>query len=88
MTLRVEPFNSRKHRRSDFYCGQDSLDNYIRHQASQDLKKRVSTVFVLIDVWLSAIQPGTDETLLPGAVYCPTLITICAACNSCNTQPS
>jgi GNAT superfamily N-acetyltransferase len=48
MTLRIEPFDSRKHR-PDFCCGQDSLDNYIRHQASQDSKKRVSTVFVMVD---------------------------------------
>jgi hypothetical protein len=49
MVLKIEPFDSRQHNRSDFCCGKDSLDNYIRQQASQDLKKRVSTVFVLID---------------------------------------
>ncbi|MGF1539267.1 MAG: GNAT family N-acetyltransferase [Pleurocapsa sp.] len=49
MVLKIESFDSRKHDRSDFCCGKDSLDNYIRKQASQDLKKRVSTVFVLID---------------------------------------
>jgi predicted GNAT family N-acyltransferase len=48
MVFKIEPFNSRKHNRSDFCCGKDSLDDYIRKQASQDLKKRVSTVFVLI----------------------------------------
>lgn len=49
MVLVIELFNKRKHDRSSFYCGQDSLDNYIRKHASQDLKKQVSTVFVLID---------------------------------------
>ena len=49
MVLKIEPLNKGKHVRSDFCCGKDSLDNYIRRQASQDLKKRVSTVFVLID---------------------------------------
>ncbi|MDJ0675810.1 MAG: GNAT family N-acetyltransferase [Calothrix sp. MO_167.B42] len=49
MVLKIEPLNTQKHIRSDFCCGKDSLDNYIRKQASQDLKKRVSTVFVLIE---------------------------------------
>lgn len=49
MVLTIEPFDSRRHIRSNFCCGKESLDSYIRKQASQDLKKRVSTVFVLID---------------------------------------
>lgn len=49
MVLKIEPLDSRRHLRSDFCCGKGSLDNYIRKQASQDLKRRVSTVFVLID---------------------------------------
>ena len=49
MVLQISPLDSQKHDRSGFCCGQESLDTYIRKQASQDLKKRVSTVFVLID---------------------------------------
>jgi predicted GNAT family N-acyltransferase len=49
MVLRIDPLDSRRHVRSDFCCGKDSLDNYIHKQASQDLKRRVSTVFVLTD---------------------------------------
>jgi predicted GNAT family N-acyltransferase len=49
MVLKIEPFDSRKHIRSDFSCGKETLDIYIRQQASQDLKRRISTVFVLID---------------------------------------
>ena len=49
MVLKIVPLASRMHIRSNFCCGQESLDNYIRKQASQDLKRRVSTVFVLID---------------------------------------
>ena len=49
MVLKIEPLGGRKHIRSDFSCGKDSLDNYIRKQASQDLKRRVATVFVLVD---------------------------------------
>lgn len=30
MVLKIEPLDSRKHLRSDFCCGKDSLDNYIR----------------------------------------------------------
>ncbi|MGF1602998.1 MAG: GNAT family N-acetyltransferase [Thermosynechococcaceae cyanobacterium] len=49
MALKIERLNSGKHIRSDFCCGQDSLDHYLYKQASQDLKRRVSTVFVLTD---------------------------------------
>ena len=49
MVIHIELFDSAKHYRTDFCCGQVSLDNYIRKQASQDVKRKVSTVFVLID---------------------------------------
>jgi predicted GNAT family N-acyltransferase len=49
MVLKINLLDSRKHIRSRFCCGEESLDTYIRKQASQDLKKRVSTVFVLTD---------------------------------------
>ncbi len=49
MGLKIEPLDSRKHNRASFCCGEASLDTYLRQQATQDLKKRVSTVFVLID---------------------------------------
>ena len=49
MVLKIEPLDSRKHRRSSFCCGKDSLDNYLRKQATQDLKRKISTVFVLVD---------------------------------------
>ena len=54
MTLTVELLDSKKHNRSCFSCSNESLDNYIRNQASQDLKKKIATVFVLID------SPNTD----------------------------
>jgi len=54
MVLKIEPLDSRRHKCSKFCCGKDSLDIYIRKQASQDLKKRIATVFVLID------EPETD----------------------------
>jgi predicted GNAT family N-acyltransferase len=49
MVLTIEPLDSSRHHRSHFCCGQDTLDNYIRKQASQDLKKKVAIVFVLVD---------------------------------------
>lgn len=49
MTIAIESFDSQKHKRSEFCCGQESLDKYIRQQASQDIKKKVATVFVLVD---------------------------------------
>lgn len=49
MPLKITPLDSRSHLRSNFHCGQESLDHYLQKQASQDVKKRVSTIFVLID---------------------------------------
>ena len=49
MGFAIEPFDNRKHNRSAFCCGKDSLDSYIKKQASQDMSKRVATVFVLVD---------------------------------------
>jgi len=43
------PLVPKQHIHSGFCCGQKSLDDYIKKQASQDLKKRVCTVFVSID---------------------------------------
>ncbi|MEB3882507.1 GNAT family N-acetyltransferase [Lyngbya sp. CCY1209] len=49
MVLKIELLAKGRHLRSQFHCGKESLDRYIRQQASQDLKRRVATVFVLID---------------------------------------
>lgn len=49
MALTIELLDKKRHNRSAFISGNDSLDNYIRKSASQELKKKVSTVFVLID---------------------------------------
>lgn len=37
------------HVKNKFSCGTALLDNYIKHQASQDVKRRLSACFVLID---------------------------------------
>ena len=43
--LTVEPLGPH-HERASFSCGEPALDNYIRHQASQDARRRVARVFV------------------------------------------
>ncbi|WP_017328379.1 GNAT family N-acetyltransferase [Synechococcus sp. PCC 7336] len=49
MTLQFEPFDKRRHDRARFTCRELSLDDYIQKQASQDLKRRIAAVFVLVD---------------------------------------
>lgn len=49
MIPKIEPLDSSKHIRSDFSCGENSLDNYICKLASQDIKRKAATIFVLID---------------------------------------
>lgn len=48
MSLTVAPFQKRFDR-SHFDCGYESLNNYIRHQVSQDIRKRLTACFVLVD---------------------------------------
>ena len=44
--LVIEPLN-RIHNRTVFNCGIESLDRYLKRQAGQDVKRRVSRVFVV-----------------------------------------
>jgi len=41
-----EPLNS-THKKSDFSCGKEMLDVYIHKQANQDIKRKLSTCFVI-----------------------------------------
>ncbi len=43
----VEPL-ANHHDRNSFHCGEPALDDYIRHRARQDLKRRIATVFVAV----------------------------------------
>jgi len=45
--LFIEPLNN-THNRSGFQCGVPSLDNYLKKQAKQDLKRRISRVFIAV----------------------------------------
>ena len=44
--LVIEPLN-RHHRKAAFLCSIESLDRYPKRQANQDIKRRVSRVFVV-----------------------------------------
>lgn len=46
MSQLSEPLNS-KHKKADFSCGLEMLDNYIHKQASQDIKRKLSACFVI-----------------------------------------
>ncbi len=48
MSYLTEPLNS-KHNKSEFSCGKDLLDNYLKKQAKQDVKRKLSTCFVMTD---------------------------------------
>lgn len=38
-----------RHRKKEFSCGKDMLDNYLHKQANQDIKKKLSACFILND---------------------------------------
>ena len=46
LEFQVQPLGPH-HNRADFSCGVEPLDNYLKRQAGQDVKKRVAAVFVL-----------------------------------------
>jgi GNAT superfamily N-acetyltransferase len=48
MSYLIEPLDS-KHNKENFSCGKDLLDNYFWKQAKQDVKRKLSACFVLID---------------------------------------
>lgn len=44
----IEPLND-QHDRASFNCGEDALDAYIKTQASQDIRRNLTSVFVATD---------------------------------------
>lgn len=46
----------KKHNRKDFDCGKDLLDNYLKNQAGQDIKRKLSACFVLAEKETNCIQ--------------------------------
>jgi GNAT superfamily N-acetyltransferase len=49
MPLRIVRFDKNTHNRSAFDCGVAELNDYLKKQASQHLKRGVCTIFVLIN---------------------------------------
>lgn len=47
---------AKKHKAKAFDCGKAMLDNYIHHQASQDVKRKLSVCFVWEDTETGLIQ--------------------------------
>ena len=45
----IVPFDSKAHNRTNFSCGRPELDRYIREIASQDTKRDLARVFVVLD---------------------------------------
>ena len=46
----------KKHNRKDFDCGKELLKNYLKVQAGQDIKRKLSACFVLVDKETDCIQ--------------------------------
>ncbi|HKQ68106.1 MAG TPA: GNAT family N-acetyltransferase [Polyangiaceae bacterium] len=48
--FRVEPLDVRRHARDGFFSGVESLDQYLKKQAGQDMRRKANAVFVLVRV--------------------------------------
>ena len=48
MSFQIIPLNS-THRKTDFECGKNLMDDYFHKQASQDIKRRLAACFVLAE---------------------------------------
>jgi len=60
---------SKHHNRTGFKCGEQSLDQYIKTQAMQDVKRRANGVFVLID-------PIESSEIMGYYTLCATIIAL------------
>ena len=47
---------NKKHNRKDFDCGKELLNSHLKNQASQDVKRKLSACFILIDNETKSIQ--------------------------------
>ncbi len=62
--LKIEPLGAH-HDRDGFSCGVDSLDRYLRTQASQDVRRKANGVFILV-------EPERPKTVLGYYTLCAT----------------
>lgn len=54
MEYKTVPLN-RDHKKQDFTCGKELLDNYLQKQAKQDVKRKLTACFILPDEDLAVI---------------------------------
>lgn len=47
--MKVSLLNTKEHNRSNFNCEEASLTEYLKQQASQDIKKSLAACFVIVD---------------------------------------
>jgi GNAT superfamily N-acetyltransferase len=64
--LKIEALTSH-HDRDSFSCGIDSLDRYLRTQASQDVRRKANGVFILV-------EPGKPSIVLGYYTLCATAL--------------
>lgn len=70
MSYLTDLLNS-SHKKSDFECGHDLLDNYLHRQASQDLKRYLSACFAIADEhnlikgYYTLSNASIDRALIP-----------------------
>ena len=74
--LVIEPLNS-THDRTGFQCGVEALDRYLKKQAKQDIKRRISRVFV-------ALMPNNPK----GVIGYYTLSTLSIELNQLPEKPA
>jgi GNAT superfamily N-acetyltransferase len=53
--FRSERFESARHDRSGFSCGEEELDRYFREFLSQDLRRRAAVAYVLVEQETNAV---------------------------------
>lgn len=69
--LQTVPLNS-SHKKNSFVCEEPSLENYLRKQAGQDVKRQVVVCFVLegegnaVKGYYALSADSVDRTLIPG----------------------
>ncbi|HEV2478819.1 MAG TPA: GNAT family N-acetyltransferase [Puia sp.] len=73
MSYSTTPLNS-SHKKKNFACGKDLLDNYLHTQAKQDVKRKLSACFILADDeqivkgYYTLSSAAIDRTLLPDQI--------------------
>ena len=55
LTYRIEPLDTKQHDRAAFSCAIEPLDTYLHERASQDVKRHVAAVYVMVEEGTSRI---------------------------------